>query len=79
MKVRLQPATLFHRKAFFLCGTRTLILGTIIFVGFQPHSEDVVRPRTRDEYEHQRNHNKPARYEAVQGQHFSKLSIPSQT
>lgn len=27
----------------------------------QPHSEDVVRPRTRDEYEHPRNHNKPAR------------------
>lgn len=30
---------------------------------FQPNSEDVVRPRTRDEYEYQRqkNHHKPAR------------------
>lgn len=31
----------------------------------QPHSDDAVRPRTRDEYEQQqrqRNHNKPARY-----------------
>lgn len=30
---------------------------------FRPNSEDVVRPRTRDEYEYQRqkNHNKPAR------------------
>lgn len=34
------------------------------FDGFQPTSEEVVRPRTRDEYEYQRqrNHNKPARY-----------------
>ncbi|XP_056893226.1 coiled-coil domain-containing protein 50 isoform X3 [Takifugu flavidus] len=28
---------------------------------YRPHSEDVVRPRTRDEFEHQKNHNKPAR------------------
>ncbi|XP_032381724.1 coiled-coil domain-containing protein 50 isoform X4 [Etheostoma spectabile] len=27
----------------------------------RPNSEEVVRPRTRDEYERQRNHNKPAR------------------
>lgn len=53
-------------KVFFHCGTRAVILGTIL-VGFQPHSEDIVRPRTRDDYEHQRqrNHNKPARYKTL--------------
>lgn len=39
---------------------------------FQPHSEDVVRPRTRDESEHQRqrNHNKPARYQTRRDSFF---------
>lgn len=39
---------------------------TIISVGFQPNSEDVVRPRTREEYEYQRQKNyKPPRYTAL--------------
>lgn len=46
---------------YFLCGTRT-----IISLDFQPNSEDVVRPRTREEYEYQKQkNNKPARYEAL--------------
>lgn len=55
---------LFPYKLFFLCGTRT-----IISVGFQPNSEDVVRPRTREEYEYQRQKNyKPPRYTASPGE-----------
>lgn len=50
-----------HIKLYFLCGMRT-----IISVGFQPNSEDVVRPRTREEYEYQRQKNyKPPRYTAL--------------
>lgn len=73
MKYFLQPATLFYVKVCFHCGTTT-----IIFVPFQPISEEVVRPRTRDEYEHQRqrNHNKPARYRI---RYFVRPDISSQS
>lgn len=48
-----------------------------IFVGFQPNVEEVVRPRTRDEYEYQRqrNHNKPARYKT---HYFVRTNVSSQ-
>lgn len=59
----------FYKKCFFShCGTRATILGNILFVYFQPNSEEVVRPRTREEYEYlrQKDHNKPARYKTRQ-------------
>lgn len=51
---------------FFLCSTRAIICGDITSVYFQPNSEEVVRPRTREEYEYlrQKDHNKPARYKS---------------